>query len=81
MICPVIIKGENAQTYIKMKIKKNIYIYFACSSFIIAGQMGERWGGVGSGKVLEFGQELGMPVAQQHYMSACCPQGCRRRHF
>ncbi|KAK2885655.1 hypothetical protein Q8A67_016492 [Cirrhinus molitorella] len=39
----------------------------------------ERVKGVGSGKVLEPGIELGTPVAQQRCMSAHCPQGYRRR--
>ncbi len=37
----------------------------------------ERKRGAGSGKVLEPGFKLGMPVAQQHCMSTRCPQGCR----
>ncbi|KAK2874612.1 hypothetical protein Q8A67_021765 [Cirrhinus molitorella] len=39
----------------------------------------EREKGVGSGKVLEPGIELGTPVAQRRCMSAHCPQGYRRR--
>ncbi len=37
--------------------------------------------GVGSGKALEPKFELGTPVAQWRYMSVCCPQGYRRRHY
>ncbi len=39
----------------------------------------ERERGVGSGKVLELGFELGMLVTQWHYMSMHCPLGYRRR--
>ncbi len=40
---------------------------------------GRERGGVGSGKVLESGFELGTPVAQKPFMSARCPQDYQRR--
>ncbi len=50
-------------------------------AFIVIGQC--RWDrkqsgrkrGMGSGKILEPGFELGTPVAQQRIMSTSCPQG------
>ncbi len=54
---------------------------FGIFAFIIIGPCRDdrrgsgREMGVGSGKVLELGFELGSPVTQQHYMSARCPRG------
>ncbi len=44
-----------------------------------AESLEERERGVGPGKVLKLGFELGMPIAQRCCMLAHCPQGNWRR--
>ncbi len=55
-----------------------IFLLWQESLELTGSEVGEREG-VGSGKVLEPGFELGTPIAQPRCMSAHCPQGYQSR--
>ncbi|KAK2905454.1 hypothetical protein Q8A67_007253 [Cirrhinus molitorella] len=70
--------------FCKMELKKgpnspHVHTGFPGDRSGRTGSEVEREKGVGSGRVLEPGIELGTPVAQRRCMSAHCPQGYRRR--